>query len=279
MQGAMPLAPSLDCPGFLARTAEDCAHLLAAAVPELDLARLRATLTTRLGENSGPITVAIPEIEAEQPATDEIRVAIAECARILAECGAATTTTAMPDLGLAGTLGNVLLGAEAGAMHRPWLRDRPEHYGTQVRRRIERGLFYPATSYVDALRLRSSVLRSFLENAFGSADALLLPVMSEPAPTIAEATQGDEDHLERRFSMFSFWTRGINYLGLPALALPVGFSETGMPIGIQLVGRPHAEATLLRLGHQYQRCTDWHLKVPPIADAGTRRTQTIAKIL
>ena len=86
--------------------------------------------------------------------------------------------------------------------------------------------------------------------------------MPHAVPTIAEATRGSEEEVEQRFGQFSFWTRAINYLGVPALALPAGRTGNGLPNGVQLIGRPCGEAALLRIGHHYQGATDWHLQTP-----------------
>jgi len=133
-----------------------------------------------------------------------------------------------------------------------------------VRRRIQRGLLYPATRYVDALRLRTQYQARFLAAYLVDAQALLLPTLPCAVPTIKETTTGSEGDIEARFGSFSYWTRGINYLGLPALALPAGFTSNGLPNGVQLVGRPFNEGALLRLGHQFQQKTHWHHQHPPM---------------
>jgi len=107
------------------------------------------------------------------------------------------------------------------------------------------------------------MLQQFLAAYLPQADALFLPVLPYAVPTIAATTRGTELEIEQRFGGMSYWTRAINYLGLPALALPMGFTGNGLPNGFQLVGRLNGEAALFRLGHQYQRLTDWHARTPP----------------
>jgi aspartyl-tRNA(Asn)/glutamyl-tRNA(Gln) amidotransferase subunit A len=192
----------------------------------------------------------------------EVRRLLVEAVDVLRGSGVEIVDVPMPILDDLAACANVILGSEAATLHGAWLRTRADDYGRQVRRRIERGLLYPATRYLDALRLRGPLLREFLAQYLPKgADALVLPTMPEPAPTIAEANGPDEDENERRFASFSYWTRAINYLGCPALSAPMGFVD-GLPVGLQLVGRPSQEAALLRLAHRYEAEARWPMIAP-----------------
>jgi len=269
VHGVMPLSPSLDCVGFLAPSARDCARLLSvtAGADPLDPSCMNlppedfeAGIDQALARGTA---IAVPDLPADAPASDEVRRLLADAVESLRAAGATVRTVPLPDLAELGALCSLVLGAEAASVHRRWLAERPGDYGDQVRRRLERGLLYPAVRYVDALRLRPVLLRRFLQACLpDDVQALVLPVLPHAVPTIAETTAGSEAEVEARFGNFSFWTRAINYLGLPALALPGGFTANGLPNGFQLVGRPCGEAALLRLGHRYQQQTDWHLRRP-----------------
>ncbi|KQP39868.1 amidase [Pseudorhodoferax sp. Leaf274] len=269
VHGVMPLAPSLDCVGFLAPSAHACARLLSAVSgPDprdpacLDVAR--ADYAAGIGAPlDGSIQVAVPRLPADAPASDEVRAMLAAVVEQLRAQGVRIAEVTLPDLAELGLLCTLVLGAEAASIHRRWLAERPQDYGEQVRRRLERGLLYPAAHYVDALRLRPVLLQRFLAQCLpGDTQALLLPVLPHAVPTIAETTAGSDDEIEQRFGHFSFWTRAINYLGVPALALPAGRTGNGLPNGVQLVGRPCGERALLRIGHHYQNATDWHRRTP-----------------
>jgi len=251
MDGVMPLAPSLDCAGFLARTAEDCARLLAVA-----------TRQPAAGPDTDGGAVAVPHFDADIPLTDELRAGVARAAEMLREAGFRLRRVKLPELGVAGQIGTLVLGAEAASVHGRWLRTREAEYGALVHRRIARGLAYAANEYVDALRLRPSLCAAFLREHLAGADALLLPTLPEPVPTIAETTCGDLEAIEARIGRFSYWTRAINLLGLPALALPAGFTASGLPMGVQLVGPPGSDAALCRIGQRFQRASDWHRRRP-----------------
>jgi aspartyl-tRNA(Asn)/glutamyl-tRNA(Gln) amidotransferase subunit A len=95
-------------------------------------------------------------------------------------------------------------------------------------------------------------------------DAVLAPVSPVPAPTIAESDVGNSLNAEAVIQRLTRFTRPINYLGLPSLALPCGFSKAGLPIGLQLIGRPFDEAVLLRIGAGWQRATDFHRQCPEL---------------
>jgi Asp-tRNA(Asn)/Glu-tRNA(Gln) amidotransferase A subunit family amidase len=95
-------------------------------------------------------------------------------------------------------------------------------------------------------------------------DLLAVPVIPEPAPPLRAALEGPLEERIARQGRFSRLTRPFNGLGLPALSLPCGFSAAGLPLAFQLVGRPFDEATVLRVGHAYQRATDWHTREPDL---------------
>lgn len=268
--GVMPLSPSLDCVGVLAQTARDCARLLSVVSgPDPRDPRCLATRSHDFeaaldGPPSSADVVAVPEFPSDVPLTDEVRVLVERAAAVLASAGVALRRVPMPDLAESGALASLVLGVEAASIHARWLAERPGDYGHQVRRRIQRGLLYPGARYLDALRLRAEYQARFLAAHLGDARALLLPVLPSAVPSIEETTLGSEADIEKRFGSFSYWTRGINYLGLPALALPAGFTENGLPNGFQLIGKPFSEGALLRLGEIYQRHTDWHRHRPPL---------------
>lgn len=260
MDHAMPLSASLDCPGVLARTVRDCARLFDV------LAGPESACEMGLDEKRDRVVLAVPDLQADAPMRDEIRHALVEAVRVLHGSAVDIVDVPMPDFGDLAACANVLLGSEAATLHGAWLRTRADDYGHQVRRRIERGLIFPATRYLDALRLRRPMLKDFLAQFMPvGAQALMLPTIPEPAPTIAEADGPDEDENERRFASFSYWTRAINYLGCPALSMPMGFMK-GLPIGLQLVGRPFGESALLKLAHMYEA----ELHRPAMASAWTQ---------
>lgn len=147
-------------------------------------------------------------------------------------------------------------------MHARWIRERPEDYSPHVLSRTEAGLHIPATRYLEALLIRGRVTTAFVASVFAEIDVLVLPVLAFPVPTIAETDIDASASIPGMVAGITQLTRPFNYLGLPSLALPVGFDSNGVPIGLQLVGRPFNEALLFRLAHHYQEATDWHRRAP-----------------
>jgi aspartyl-tRNA(Asn)/glutamyl-tRNA(Gln) amidotransferase subunit A len=154
-----------------------------------------------------------------------------------------------------------VLAVEAAAFHKRWMIERPQDYGPQVLMRLQNGLAIPAVTYLEAMRWRGPALAAHLV-ATAKVDAVLAPVAPTPAPTIVLSDVGNSRDAESVIQRLTRFTRPINYLGLPALAIPAGFSGTGLPIGLQLIGKPFDEAMLLRIGAAFQRVTDFHLKMP-----------------
>lgn len=267
LAGAMPLAPNLDCVGVLGRSAELCGWVytaMAGADPRdpvcLDVPPTSLAWMTR---EPSTLRVAVPRLTEGPMLSGAMLAVFNDAVDALRRAGVTCVATDLPDLDLYSRLGSVVLAVESAAIHRQWLATRPNDYGRQVRRRLSRGLLVSGLDYYDCLRLRGPMLRRFLDDFVGDADALLLPTMPDVAPAVASTVGDDQTRLEREFLRLSFWTRGINYLGLPALSVPAGIGDKGLPLAVQFVGGPLAEDRVLALGCCFQRATDWHRRTPP----------------
>ncbi len=142
---------------------------------------------------------------------------------------------------------------------------RQEGFGAEVRRRIMLGTYALSSGYYDAyylkaLKVRTLIARDFAR-AFQEADVIACPTSPTPAIRIGEKI---DDPLA--MYLLDIYTVSANLAGVPAISLPCGLTQGGLPIGLQLMGSHFAEATLLRVAHDYQRMTDWHLRRPPLAD-------------
>lgn len=256
--GVMPLAASLDCAGPLARTARDAAQMLSIIAARDYLSDIEAGIAG--------LRVAVPGGYYRDLLHPEIAAALSEAIKTLASRGAIVSETAPPDMATINALMQLIMSVEAATIHRRWLIERPHDYAAQVRARIEPGLYYPATRYVEALSLRAQITAEWISSCMGDADLALLPAIAIPVPTIAATTEGDPADIAQVIGQLTHCTRGINYLGLPAASVPCGFDSAGLPVAFQLVGRPHHEATILRAAQAYQGATDWHLRVPAAAE-------------
>jgi aspartyl-tRNA(Asn)/glutamyl-tRNA(Gln) amidotransferase subunit A len=142
--------------------------------------------------------------------------------------------------------------------------ERQQDYGAQVLMRLQNGLAIPGVSYLEAMRWRGPALAAYMAAVTGT-DAVLVPVAPVPAPTIAESDVGNSPNAEAVIQRLTRFTRPVNYLGLPSLSIPTGFTRSGLPVGMQLIGRSFDEAMLLRIGAAFQRATDYHQRVPKAA--------------
>lgn len=267
--GVMPLSFSLDCVGPLARTARDCARLLSVIAgpdPRDPTASARAcgNLEAQLDGDIRGLRVAVPRGYYEQHLTSEVAAALAESLSVLRHRGALIIETRTPDMGLINAMMGMLMASEASAIHHHWLTTRGGDYSPQVRNRIEPGFLYPVTSYLQAQSLRAHVARQWLNDVMTDADVVHLPALSIPVPSIAQTTEGSEEAIAAVIAVITHCTRGINLLGLPSAAVPAGF-VSGRPTAFQLVGRPFAEASVLKVADAYQRETDWHERIPDLA--------------
>jgi aspartyl-tRNA(Asn)/glutamyl-tRNA(Gln) amidotransferase subunit A len=196
--------------------------------------------------------------------TDELAPDVAatleSCVRELERVGVKVRSIDLPDQDGLCAAQLVLVASEAASQHRDRLySDAP--YDPQVRSRLINGLGYSAQDYLMAFRSRGSALCAHLA-AIGDIDAILAPVAPFAAPTLEETAGGGAD-VEALTQSISRFMRPANYLGVPAIAFPAGFSQRGLPIGLQLVGRPCRESALFALVGAFQRATDYHRQRPP----------------
>ncbi len=265
--GVMPLSFSLDCPGPLARTVHDCARLFSVIVGPDDNDPTTAVepatdFEAALGANLKGLRIGVCIDAVEDDTMSDIRHTHEAALEVYRSLGAEITKVRMPDANHFGALANVIQKCESATVHGQWMRTRSNDYSEQVRSRIEAGLFLPAVRYIEALSLRGLFLREFVKQVFETVDALYLPTLPIPVPTISETDVKTGNAIPTMVATMTGLTRWVNYLGLPALSVPCGFDCRGLPVGFQLIGRPFSEARLFNLGHQYQKATDWHERAP-----------------
>jgi len=265
--GVVPLSWSLDHVGPLTRTAEDAAIVLQAIAGHdtKDPASSRQPVDDYLATINAPIdrlTIGVPA----GPFWDPIQPEVASAARagidVLKGLGVTVVEVEFPWADQLPLLQPIIL-SEAAAYHHHWLQG-PEaaDYSSQLKTGLMQGAIIPAVDYVNAQRLRGD-LRSDARDLFSRIDALAMPTLPIVAPKIGESrldVGGTELEttraLTRNMSPF-------NLLGFPALTVPCGFDSHGLPVGLQIAGRPFEEDLILRIGHAYQQVTDWHKWRPP----------------
>ena len=236
-RGVMPLGFTLDHVGPLARTVRDVAvsfHAMLGRIADPPL------------PNVSGLRIGVPEDFFFEHLDPEVTLAVRRAVQTLASLGGRVEEVRLPDAAALNTTGRMIQLAEASTVWRRFHARRSE-FGPDVYALIQQGLLIPATDYLDAQRLRRVLAREF-SKIWTQVDCLLTPATPVPAPKQGAATVWAGDIEEDVRIASTRLTRPFNVLGWPALALPCGFSEGGLPIGAQLVAAPKHEDTLLRAG-------------------------------
>ena len=277
--GAMPLSFSQDCLGPMAPSVADVAAFYAViAGPDgldptvaqrpVTPAKVRDSLKgLRMGVSEAWLNGADPETLS----------ALRSALKTFESLGAEIVAVTLPDVGEFGELANIVSITEAAAIHGDWLRDRPDDYGPQVRARLRQGAAIPGALYLRAIAMRAPLLENMVA-AFGEAHMLVMPNMPILPPKFSEVDgaagaggPAGAVAIPAMVASLTRYTRPISYLGLPALTQPVGWSTSGLPIGMQIVGRPFAEAMILSAGMTYETAAGFHRRrlppMPPLSPA------------
>lgn len=266
--GGFPLSWTMDHVGPMTRTVADAALALRLLAGR-DLADDTST-RRQVPDYARDLTARIRGLKIGvmhgwffESLDPEVSAAVMAAYEKLKSLGAIPVEVNLPHLEEALGAHRAIIFPEASAFHQPFLAERSDQYGDDIRPLLLGGQFLSAVDYLQALRVRKMIRREWAK-VFASVDALLTPTSPITAPkfgaTVAELPGGVTKPLVRAFLDL---TLPFNLSGHPALALPCGLSRSGMPIGLQLVGKPFEESTLLRIGHQYQLETDWHKRMPP----------------
>jgi Asp-tRNA(Asn)/Glu-tRNA(Gln) amidotransferase A subunit family amidase len=239
LHGVFPLSWSLDHLGPITRTVGDAALLLGIlAGHDPRDARTRAGSEFHCASSPAPdargmrIGVLADDRLQSKLGTTEVRAAVERALRDLEESGAELVPVELPELEDLWILNNAILAIEAATLHEPWLRERLAEYGEIPRRRLLAAYAHAPGGFVRAQRGRREI-RGKLEQRFEAIDLLALPAQPDGAPTLD--TPG-----------WTLHTGPFNALGWPAISVPAGSTSEGLPIGLQLVGRPWADAAVLR---------------------------------
>jgi aspartyl-tRNA(Asn)/glutamyl-tRNA(Gln) amidotransferase subunit A len=267
-QGCVPLSFSLDHVGPMARTARDCALMLQALAGPDPLDPCTASLpvpdyvSTLTGTLDGA-RIGVPrEFFFDHPDLDaEVRDSVLKAIDRLQAGGASVREVALRHAPISRIAQRTIMLGEAYAYHREKLQHSPELYGKDTRSVFVEGAVFSAADYVQAQRARSVIKHDVLDT-MAELDVLITPT----TPGVAHVFEGTDPDVNRRAPSFmSMW----NLTGQPAASVCCGFTDAGLPIGMQIVGKPFEEATVLRVADAYQQLTDWHTRVP----SGAREVQ------
>jgi aspartyl-tRNA(Asn)/glutamyl-tRNA(Gln) amidotransferase subunit A len=266
--GVIPLARSLDHVGPLARTVADAAILLAAIagrdsrdpatkgppVPDYRRGLERRPKRLRLGR---------PRDYFFEHLDWEVQAAVAAAARKLERLGASIEEVSLPHVAGSLEFATQIALFEAAQFHvrERYFPARAKEYGEDVRQRLEQGMAVLEADYLNALERRDEERQGFLA-AFEHVDAILVPAVPIPAPRIGAKSVRIGGKEETVRSALVRLNRPANSCGLPAISVPCGFTRAGLPLGLQLIGKPWDELRLLQIAHAYEQATPWHSRRP-----------------
>jgi len=263
-RGVFPLAYSLDHVGPLTRTVRDNALMLdlIAGYDVLDPGSVNAAVggyTADLERGVRGLRVGVIRhfYTRDMEGDAEMVAAIEAAVKVLGDLGATVREIETAPLGVYAACNRTLLTSEAYAIHEKWLRERPQDYASVTRERFMSGAFVRAADYINATRVRARLTHDF-HALFSDIDVAITASAHDPACRIDDAEALDRTYGRQARAPF-------NVTGSPALAVPVGFSKAGLPLGMQIVGKPYAEALLYRVGHAYERATQWLERHPALA--------------
>jgi aspartyl-tRNA(Asn)/glutamyl-tRNA(Gln) amidotransferase subunit A len=266
--GVTPLAWTLDHVGPLARSAEDLALLLGvlAGHDAADASSARVPVADYAAALDRPLRgtrVGVPRDFVGAMVEDDVARGFEAALGDLGRAGVAVSDVGIPALFHTGPALGAGILAEASAALRPLLGERVARVGPETRIYLELGKLVSAQHYLAAQRLRSRLYDETLA-ALDGVDVLATPTTPLAAPCPGEMAVRIGDRDVGVVEALCRFTGPFNLTGLPALTVPCGFTASGLPLGLQLVGRPFGEAALLAIGHGWQRETDWHARRPPL---------------
>jgi len=269
--GVIPLSWSLDHAGPMARTCADVALLLAAMAPDVG-ARVRGkgrakdmqgradAVLAQLERPVKGLRMGVPRPYFYDSLDPEVAAAVEQALRALGHLGMKEREAALPDVALTFAVGRAVQRPEASAYHQKTLRTTPELYEDETRRDLELGALYLATDYLQGQRVRAQLRERWLA-VMQEVDLLVMPTVPVAAPPAPAEGAGGSGVVKGTLLRNTY---PFNLAGFPALSVPCGFTSAGLPIGLQIVGRPHEDLTVLRVGHYYQQASAWHAKRPPL---------------
>ena len=266
--GIIPLSWTTDHAGPMAKSVTDVAFMLAAiaghdpkdsstadvAVP--DYAR---ALT---GDVKG-LRIGLPREYFFAGIDPDVDAAVRSAVKHLQDQGTAVEEISLTEIRHIHGVHVAVVLTEAATYHDRWLRTRADEYGPEVRFGLEWGKLFMGIDYVQAQRVRELIRQDFA-TALRKVDVIAAPTVPAVAPKAGESTVKIKGSAEDILATMIRLTKPSNHTGLPAISVPCGFTADGLPIGLQLIGRPFDEATVLRVARVYEATTPWHEKSAPI---------------
>lgn len=262
VRGVFPLSWNLDHVGPLTKCVKDAAVILQviSLYDPMDPSSIKMLAGDYLSHLLDDVTgrkIALGLGDYMESADPEVLSAVRESVPVFESVGCKVQEVNMDWLREAALANKTMIQSDGAAVHRDRLREHPEMFGEDIRRRLEDGANTTSTEYILARRTQTEIRKRF-EQFFESYDFLITPTTPIPAPTIE-----GHDAVEQAGRLTRF-TAPFNLAGLPALSLPCGFTKEGLPIGLQIISRAWADAKVLNAGYAFEQATEWHNRVPSV---------------
>ncbi len=263
--GVMRGVWSMDTVGPISRTVEDAAITLNAIAGHDPNDGYTSTAPVpdyraSLGSGIQGLRIGVVTEQMESGLVEgDVRRVVGQAITVLGELGATVEEVSLPLSAAAGAVSGTLLAVEPANNHARWVRENLDDYGHDVRILMQTGSIMPANYYYKAQKLRELIRRQVLE-ALGRYDALVFPTSGRTAQPVEDDPPVTSKETSSRLPFL--FTRLFNLASCPAMSVPCGFDDNGMPVGLQIGGRPFSEETLFRIGHAYEQANDWHTRRP-----------------
>ena len=260
--GVITNSYTFDHCGPLARSVEDCAVVLQALAgyDPTDAGSLRQPIPSyrdALGDDLRGLRIGVlrHHWENDIPASEDVRAAMDGALDVLRRLGARLEDCRVRPLAEYFDVKIIIAESEIFSVHQSNLVARPKDFGADFRSRVLPSVLFTASDYVQATREHRRMMIE-MEPLYGRFDAFVTAGLGE-APRLTD------------YRSVTFWQKpsaltAWNVTGQPVLQLPNGFGRNGLPLGMQILGRPFGETTILRVGHAYERATEWHTRRPPL---------------
>ena len=264
--GVMRGVWSMDTVGPISRTVEDAAITLGAIAGHDPKDRYSSTAPVpdyrqALGGDLNGLKIGvITEFMESDLVEPKVRQTVSESFATLGELGATVEEVSVPLSMGAGVASAVLLAVEPALAQQDWIKDQLQDYGHDVRILLLTGSLLPAQAYYKAQKLRT-MLRQQVLDFLEKYDVLVLPTSGKGAQPLEQDPPVTSKETASRLAFL--FTRIFNLASCPAMSVPCGFDDRGMPVGLQIGARPGAEETIFKVAHAYEQATAWHTMRPP----------------
>jgi aspartyl-tRNA(Asn)/glutamyl-tRNA(Gln) amidotransferase subunit A len=270
--GVIALSCTLDTVGPLARSVRDGAIVLQeiAGLDDRDSSSIPvvcADFLEHIEEGMGRLRLGWPTNYFFENTEGSVAKDVESIFRLAGRLGAECVDVALPGIEFANAMNLLITAVEAAALHEKTILENHAGFEEQSLARLLVGSYIPARDYHNALANRSKTARRILEKTFKHVDVVITPVWPYPLPTIAATDLGAKPEAADMMFQSGHNVRPFNYLGFPAVTLPTGFDENGLPSSVQLIGAPYTETNLLRMARTLERELDFWSTSPQITAA------------